>query len=287
MSAYRFRNRLPKPGEGKSPRAQLDASQDAGGIVVLWLYDVIDSWGGFWGTSADEVRQALEAFPASQVTAIHVHVNSPGGDVFEAAAINNILAAHPAAVTVMVDGLAASAASVVATRADECVMGVGTEMMIHEASTIVWGTASDLQAAASLCDKVSGDVASQYAMKGGGDPQQWRDLMLANTWFTAQEAVDAGLADRVGTLTEADPVQSVTEGDDESEADLLFAASLAGLDSSPRAAAALARAHHVAVIPDTEPTARQPAAPVAALAEAVTADEELAYQYRARAALRK
>jgi len=266
MSAYRFRDHLPKPGEGKNPRAELDATRDSAGIVTLWLYDVIDSWGGFWGISANEVRQALEEFPASQVTEIHVHVNSPGGDVFEASAINNVLAAHPAKVKVMVDGLAASAASVVAVRADELVMGLGTELMIHDVWTIAIGNASTLRSAADLADKLSDDIAIQYALKAGGDPETWREAMLAETWYSAEEAVAAGLADRVGTLSESDPVESVTEGETDLGEELLLAASI--LTNAPRARAALARG----------------ARPVHPSEETPDENVALMYEYRARAA---
>jgi ATP-dependent protease ClpP protease subunit len=287
VNTYRFRNRLPKAGEGKSPRAQLDATRDANSVVTLWLYDVIDSWGGYWGISADEVRKALDEFPASQVSEIHVHVNSPGGDVFEAAAINNILAAHPAPVKVMVDGLAASAASVVAVRADELVMGVGTELMIHDVWTIVIGSSEDLLSAAAMVDKTSNDLAAQYAAKAGGDTATWRAAMLAETWYTADEAVEAGLADRVGTLSEADQVEAVSEGDDDLAEELLLAASIENL---PRARAALAHAAR----PIREPVATPATAIARAVAregktpvEAAEVVDIAAYQAKAEAAAYK
>ena len=198
-----------------------------------------------------------------------MHLNTPGGDVFEAAAINNILAAHPAPVKVMVDGLAASAGSIIAVRADECVMGVGTELMIHDAWTIAFGPASDLIKAAELVDKLSDNLAAQYAMKAGGTAEEWRAVMLAESWYTADEAVAAGLADRVGTLTAADPVETVTEGED----DLLEELFAASLVASPRAHAALARG-------------TRPHAVVATEGPVADGGLAAAYEYRARAALR-
>jgi len=212
---YRFRNRMPQPGEGKSPRAQLDASRSADGIATLWIYDVIDSWGGFWGLSADEVRQALDDL--GDVSEIHLHINTPGGDYFEAVAMSNLLANHKAKTVAIVDGLAASAGSLLTVTCDERVMGRGSEVMIHDASMIAYGNADAFRSAAETLDKVSGDLASTYATFAGGDTETWRTAMRATTWYTAEEAVAAGLADRVGTVAAADPVEEVTEGDLDNE----------------------------------------------------------------------
>src|SRR5690554_544560 len=111
---------------------------DAPEIATIRLYGPIDSWGGYWGISAKDVGGVLDALPES-VSQIILRINSPGGHVFEGISIMNLLAAHRAKVTAVVDGLAASAASVIAAGADETVMSPGTQMMIHCTSTIVWG----------------------------------------------------------------------------------------------------------------------------------------------------
>lgn len=176
-----------------------------GGEAELYIYSYIDSWGGEWGVSASEVVAALATVRAPRLA---VHLNSGGGDYFEGVAIRTALQNHPAAVTIYVDGLAASAASVIATAGERCVMATGSQLMIHEARSIALGTAEEMRSSAELLDKVGDDIAAMYATRAGtGDVASWRALMRAETWFTAAEAVAAGLADEVadGQVPEGDP----------------------------------------------------------------------------------
>lgn len=193
---YRFRDRMPHEGEGKLPRAEV-TPQVTGNVARVYLYDVIDDWGGYWGVSSSEFAEALEGLPAD-VDTIELRINSPGGMVFEAIAIKNLLAAHSARVVAIVDGLAASAASFIAVAADEVVMGENTELMIHDAHTIARGDAAGFRSLADDLDRVSDNIASIYAKRTGGDLADWREVMIGERWYSAQEAVDAGLADRVG-----------------------------------------------------------------------------------------
>ena len=174
-----------------------------GSTATIRLYDPIDEWGGWWGMSAAEMADAVDALP-SNVTDIRLLINSPGGDVWDGVAIMNILAAHPARVTAVVQGLAASAASFIAVGVDELVMNPGSMLMIHDASTVAYGWAEDLRQMADLLDKVSDNIAGMYASKAGGTPVDWREKMRAETWYTADEAVTAGLADRVRAASEED-----------------------------------------------------------------------------------
>lgn len=195
-----------RPPEGRQPvKAQLDGNVD-GTTATLRIYDPIDSWGGDWGVSAKEVAAALEEIP--DVTDLQVHINSPGGEVFEAVAILNQLRQHPAAVTAVVDGLAASAASFLATGADRTVMAENSQLMIHDAWGIAIGPAADMRDMADLLDRLSNNIAAIYADKSGGTADGWRSVMLGEAWYSAGEAVAAGLADEVlGANTEADPAQ--------------------------------------------------------------------------------
>jgi len=126
-----------------------------------------------------------------------LHINSPGGEVFEAVTILNALRRRKGKCTAVVDGLAASAASFIASGCDELVMGRNTEFMIHDAWGICIGPAADMRSTGDLLDHLSDNVASIYQAKGGGDLAAWRDLMLAETWMSAEETVACGLADRV------------------------------------------------------------------------------------------
>jgi ATP-dependent protease ClpP protease subunit len=137
---------------------------------------------------------------------IDVRINSPGGDVFDGIAIHNAIANHRAKVRVTVDGVAASIASVIAMAADPydkatdtggIVMARGSQMMIHEGHTVAVGAAADMRKQADLLDTVSDTIAGFYAERAGGTVGDWRNRMRSETWYSAEEAVQAGLADEV------------------------------------------------------------------------------------------
>jgi ATP-dependent protease ClpP protease subunit len=165
--------------------------------AILDIYDQI----GPWGTTAKDLVKQLRALDVDE---IQMHVNSPGGDYFDGIAILNSLRDHPARLVATVDGLAASAASFIVMAADELVMARNSEMMIHEAQGFAMGDSNTMRDLAGRLDHISNNIASVYAERAGGDPEDWRAAMHAETWYSAQEAVDAGLADRV-----AEPPPSV------------------------------------------------------------------------------
>lgn len=197
---YRFNGRTNPADRTKvGVRAELMTGDgDTAGTTKLFLYDPIDSYGGFWGVSAREFVEALAGLPAN-TNEIRLHINSPGGEVFEGIAILNALRNHPAKVVAVIDGLAASAASFIATGADEVVMGQNTELMIHDAWGIAIGPAEDMRDMANRLDSLSDNIASIYTAKAGGSVADWRSHMLAETWYSADEAVAAGLADSVAS----------------------------------------------------------------------------------------
>lgn len=174
------------------------------GTVTMRLYEPIDSWGGPFGVSASEFVSALDEVDDS-TTEIRLHINSPGGEVFEGIAILNALRSHPAKFVAVVDGLAASAASFIAAGADEVIVGKNAELMIHDASGIAIGDAKVMRDLADRLDHLSNNIASIYAGKAGGTVADWRGAMLAETWYSAQEAVDAGLADEVADSGTSQP----------------------------------------------------------------------------------
>lgn len=180
------RNARERPANQARPTAQITAE---GGGTEMLIYDEI-SW---WGISAADVAAALSGVTGD----LHVRVNSPGGDVFDGIAIYNMLVDYPGRVTVTVDGLAASAASFIAQAGDEIRMNRGAQMMIHDASGFCYGNASDMTAMASLLDMVSGTLAGIYAACTGTDAETWRAAMREETWYTAEAAVEAGLADEL------------------------------------------------------------------------------------------
>lgn len=200
---YRFWGRTPPPAARPPLRAEAPSGKDAGdGVVTLRLYAPIDSWGGIWGVSAAEFAATLDDITAER---IELHVNSPGGEVFEGIAILNALRQHPARVSAVVDGLAASAASFIAVGADELTMGHNSELMIHDAWGLCVGNAADMRDLAGRLDQLSDNIADIYARKAGGSTREWRDAMVAESWYSAEESVTAGLADRVADDGDAEP----------------------------------------------------------------------------------
>jgi ATP-dependent protease ClpP protease subunit len=204
--------------------AELDtaAGAEQGRSAELWLYGVVG--GFFWGFDSEDVAHTLRSF-GDDVTSITVRLDSPGGIATQGIAIANLLANHPANVTVVVDGLAASAASQIALAGDAVVMSPGAQMMLHDASVLTYGNAAQLRSDADFVDKQSANYAETYAHRAGGTAEQWREVMLADggrgTWYTAAEAVDAGLADRVGNIASVTPPPAepaIDEGDEEAAA---------------------------------------------------------------------
>lgn len=158
----------------------------------VYVYGTI---GGSWFDEGPAADQFVKDVAALDVDTINLYVNSPGGSVFDGLAMRNALIRHPANVIANVDGIAASAASYLITGGDTVVMGANSQLMIHDASSYAGGNAADLRKTASVLDSLSDNIASMYAEKAGGDKADWRALMLAETWFSADEAVTAGLAD--------------------------------------------------------------------------------------------
>lgn len=157
----------------------------------IYIFDEI----GMWGTSAQNFVDQLNAVTTPKIT---VYLNSPGGEVFDGIAIHTALAMSKAHVTTHVTGVAASAASFIAMAGDTIKMARNATMMIHDASGLAWGNAATMRQEADLLDKLSDNIADMYAMQAGGTVQDWRKAMLAETWYTGQEALAAGLIDEVG-----------------------------------------------------------------------------------------
>lgn len=177
-----------------------------GTVATIRMYGPIDSFGGYWGISTKDVGQVLDALPDS-VTQVILRINSPGGEVFEGVSILNMLRAHKATVTAVVDGLAASAASVIAAGCDETVMSPGTQMMIHSPWTFTMGNASELRKDADRLDGIEASLVEIYQAKAGD--ADWSALLAEETWFTAAEAVEIGLADRVAVIPDAGEAETV------------------------------------------------------------------------------
>ena len=165
----------------------------------IYVYGTIgEDWLGDGFTAAD-MRDGLEAADGGDVT---IHINSGGGDVFEATAISSLVSqyreANPAAsVETIVEGLAASAASYLGLTAGRVLIAPGAMMMVHDPSGGCYGQAQDMRRMADALDAVRDSIATLYARKAGGSPEAWAERMAAETWLTAEEAVELELADAI------------------------------------------------------------------------------------------
>ena len=173
----------------------LAAVPGADADTTISILDVIgdDIWSG-GGVTANRISAALRSIGSQDIT---VRINSPGGDMFEGIAIYNLLRAHPAKVTVEVLGWAASAASIIAMAGDEIRMGLGSFMMVHNAWGIVIGNRHDMREAAILFDQFDAALADIYQARTGMTRTDIEQLMDAETFMTAAQAVEHGFADGV------------------------------------------------------------------------------------------
>jgi ATP-dependent Clp endopeptidase proteolytic subunit ClpP len=164
-------------------------AQARGAEIVI--YDEI----GAFGVPAKAFLDELKALaPVAELT---VRINSPGGSVFDGVAIYNALKRHNAVITVWIDGIAASIASMIAMAGDEVVMPENAMLMLHDPSGLVMGTATDMRAMAEALDRMKAGMVAAYRDKSGRDDAEIEALMAAETWLSAHEAVELGLADRV------------------------------------------------------------------------------------------
>jgi ATP-dependent protease ClpP protease subunit len=146
------------------------------GITDAWVKDKLD-----------EMKDAEE---------ITVRINSVGGDVFHGFAIHNLLKEHPAKITVKVDGLAASAASVIVMAGDSINMADNAMMMIHNPWTIAIGDSAEMAKTAERLDKVKSSIVKTYENRTGLSGEEISNMMDEETWLTTAEAIDRGFADK-------------------------------------------------------------------------------------------
>lgn len=178
----------------------------AADTTVVYIYDEI----GYWGTDASTFVQELQAIDTPK---IEVHINSPGGAVFDGLAIYTALKAHSAEITTVVDALAASAASFIAQAGDVRKMTRNATMMIHEARGVTYGHAEDHRSMAEVLDRLSNSVADIYNAQAGGTLDDWRQAMRDESWYNAQEAVGAGLADEILDYSNPDAEEATNKWD--------------------------------------------------------------------------
>ncbi|MEW4290047.1 head maturation protease, ClpP-related [Rossellomorea marisflavi] len=202
MKMNRFKNEKfnNKPAIGRVFKAEA-VNADTHKLTIYG--DIGESmWGDY--VTASEVESALKGIDSKH---IDVHINSYGGDVFDGIAIYHTLKDHKASITTHVDGIAASAASLIAMAGDKVIMNVGSMLMIHEGSTFAWGNKGDIQKKLNALEKIDQSIGNIYMTKFTGERVDIDTLITNETWFTAEEAIDAGFADSVNEegTSPADP----------------------------------------------------------------------------------
>jgi len=173
-------------------------AETASGDAHVYIDGVID---GDWGAGNVALVAALAEAGGKDV---HMHINSPGGDVFEARAMASSIVAYAGKVIAHIDGMSASAATYLALSANEVQMTEGGLFMIHNSWTLGLGDRRDLRATADLLEKIDGTINKDYAAKTGASTEQIAAWMDATTWFTAEEALAAKFIDSITTNTKGD-----------------------------------------------------------------------------------
>ena len=174
----------------------------------------IDVYGGIGdefdegGVTAVSFVRALRDADGEDVT---IHINSSGGSVFDANTMAEALRGYKGHTTASIEGLAASAASYFALTADDVVINQSALMMIHNPWDFAVGDADDMRKKADMLDKARSTISAQYARKTGRTVDEIEELMDAETWFTAQEAVEFGLVDR---MSDSEPIAACVRCED-------------------------------------------------------------------------
>ena len=148
---------------------------------------------------------------------ITVWINSPGGDCVAAAQIYNMLSNYKGKVTVKIDGIAASAASVIAMAGDTVLVSPVSMLMIHNPATIAWGDHAEMQKAIDMLSEVKESIINAYVLKTGLSRPKLSHLMDAETWMDANKAVELGFADEIMARAKAEPEKEPEEGDSSEE----------------------------------------------------------------------
>lgn len=172
--------------------------------ATIYLYDMVvstDAESEWWGGVSP--MQFITELANITASTIHLRINSPGGDVFAARGIEQAILESGKTIIAHIDGVCASAATYIALACGNVVMGEGAMFMIHNAWTMAWGDKNDLTKTATLLGKIDTTLASTYSKKTGKDTAELAALMDAETWFTAQEALDFGFVDEISTAVNA------------------------------------------------------------------------------------
>jgi len=183
----------PGPGQDEGPRQSWYDIQDRNdGTADIYIYDEIGGWG-------IEAKEFIKEFNALKASKVNIHINSPGGSVFEGWAIYNAINNNSKGkiVNTFIEGIAASMASVIALAGDYINMSENSLFMIHNPIGGARGEVKDLEKVIEILNKIKDSIVNIYHKKTGIEADEIKKMMDAETWFTAQEALDAGFIDKI------------------------------------------------------------------------------------------
>lgn len=192
---------------------KLEAKPESDKTVVYLYGDIVDETPVDWWTgepvpgdfiTPKGVRDVFDGIAGDD---IEIHINSYGGSVFASFAIKNYLAGLGKNITIVVDGIAASGASVIAMAGTKVKMYANSIMMIHNAITLLWGyySADEMEKQVEVMRTIDKAVATNYLSKFKGDKAELEAMLAKDTWLTAEEAVAVGLADGIVEKTKKEP----------------------------------------------------------------------------------
>lgn len=164
--------------------------------TTIYIYDEI-SW---FGVSAEDIVKDIISSDSKKT--LNIRFNSPGGSVFDGMAIYNAIKQRKGKTVSHIDGLAASISSLIALASDEVIMADNAFFMIHDPWSIVIGSASVMREEADLLDKVGGAIVNTYMSKTKKTEEEIKNWMSAETWFSAEEAKEAGFVDKIEETTD-------------------------------------------------------------------------------------
>lgn len=176
-------------------------------VTNITIYGII---GQSWWSDSFSAKDIDDALNAAEENDIIINLNSPGGDAFDGISIFNRLKRHKGNVTVHVDGYACSAASIIAMAGDEVVMELGSMMMIHEASSVVWGTKTDMRKEAEVLEELEEGLVDIYSTKTTLSRDEVKEKINAETWMSASTAVELGFASKTSTVDSEEDEQEET-----------------------------------------------------------------------------
>nr|WP_260869846.1 head maturation protease, ClpP-related [Bacillus thuringiensis] len=188
------------------PKFLMMENQENSKKVVAYMHGTVGA--GWWGDiNAKKTREMFDNIDADE---IELHIHSVGGDAFEGIAICNYLRSHKAKVTAVVDGIAASAASLIAMGADKIIMPSNTTMMVHRASTYAYGNADSLEKQANMLRDVDDALIQSYRNRFNGEFHELEALLDNETYMTAETAKSYGFCDEI-----VDSIESVANEEPE------------------------------------------------------------------------